>query len=384
MAVAGLDAADRFGIGPATLSAFVAMQVVVYAAMQIPAGTLVEAIGPRWSLVLGSAAMGAGQFGFAEAESVPAAIAARVMVGCGDALIFICVLRLIASWYPESSVAWMNQATGLVGQVGALVATVPMTAALAHLGWADTYRVAGLTGLLVAMVVMMLVRDGPIGLDQVIPRRREAGLLRATAHVAEVRLGFWIHGAMSFSSITFMLIWGHPFLVEAERVSEATAGALISCGAAGLMAGSIILGRLAPTGAHHRLILVQSVIVAQVVMWSAVLLWPGRSPLVVLTVFTFLLGMCTPASFLGFDAARSAVGARGAALAIAVVNQGGFVLAVVLIVSIGVVVQLAQQTALAPGAAYSLAMLAQFPIWIWASYRIRSLGLDVAALERGN
>ena len=40
--VAGLDAADRFGISPAALSAFVFLQVAVYIAAQLPGGLLVD------------------------------------------------------------------------------------------------------------------------------------------------------------------------------------------------------------------------------------------------------------------------------------------------------------------------------------------------------
>ena len=42
LAAAGLDAADRFGLSPGTLAAFVFIQVAVFSAAQIPAGLLVD------------------------------------------------------------------------------------------------------------------------------------------------------------------------------------------------------------------------------------------------------------------------------------------------------------------------------------------------------
>ncbi len=47
LGVAGLDAAERFGVGSAALSAFTVLQVGVYAAMQVPTGLLVDRFGPR-------------------------------------------------------------------------------------------------------------------------------------------------------------------------------------------------------------------------------------------------------------------------------------------------------------------------------------------------
>src|SRR5215218_6521169 len=40
--VAGLDAADRFSISPATLAAFVFLQTAVYIVAQLPSGLLVD------------------------------------------------------------------------------------------------------------------------------------------------------------------------------------------------------------------------------------------------------------------------------------------------------------------------------------------------------
>ena len=52
--VAGLSAADRFSISPSLLSSFVVLQVVVYAAMQIPAGVLLDRIGSRKMIAAGA------------------------------------------------------------------------------------------------------------------------------------------------------------------------------------------------------------------------------------------------------------------------------------------------------------------------------------------
>src|SRR3954467_12353547 len=90
--VAGLDAADRFGISPAALSGFVFLQVAVYISAHLPGGLLVDRWGARTVLVLGGVALTAGQLLLAFAPALAFAVLARVLVGAGDAVMFVAVL----------------------------------------------------------------------------------------------------------------------------------------------------------------------------------------------------------------------------------------------------------------------------------------------------
>ena len=56
---------------------------------------------------------------------------------------FICVLRLVTSWFPARRIPLVTQLTGPIGQFGALLAASPMTWALANPGWTRTYLAAG-------------------------------------------------------------------------------------------------------------------------------------------------------------------------------------------------------------------------------------------------
>ena len=58
--VAGLDAAQRFDAGPAALSGFVVLQLLVYAALQVPVGLLLDRFGGRALVVTGALTMAAG------------------------------------------------------------------------------------------------------------------------------------------------------------------------------------------------------------------------------------------------------------------------------------------------------------------------------------
>jgi MFS family permease len=98
LGAAGLDAAQRFSVSPAILSAFVFLQVAVYIAGQLPAGLLVDRFGARVVLAASGVVLAAGQLLLAFTTSLPLAALARVLVGTGDALVFVSVLALVPRW----------------------------------------------------------------------------------------------------------------------------------------------------------------------------------------------------------------------------------------------------------------------------------------------
>ena len=154
LGVSGLDAADRFTAGPGVLSTFVVLQVVVYAGAQIPAGVLLDRFGSRALIVSGGALMAGGQLTLAFTESLPTAIAARAVVGLGDAVTFISVLRLVPHWFEPPQVPLVTQLTGICGQLGQVLSAVPFLALLAASGWTVAYASVASVGLLSVVLTL--------------------------------------------------------------------------------------------------------------------------------------------------------------------------------------------------------------------------------------
>src|SRR6185312_12898497 len=104
--------------------------------------------------VSGGVLMAAGQALMATADGVGGAVLARVLVGAGDAMTFISVLRLVPQWFPARRVPIVTQLTGLVGQAGQVLAAVPLAALLAGPGWTTAFLGAAGAGVLVATVAL--------------------------------------------------------------------------------------------------------------------------------------------------------------------------------------------------------------------------------------
>jgi len=94
LGVAGVEAIDRFSLSATGLAAFSVVQLTVYAGLQIPAGRLLDRFGARALITVGSLVMAAGQLLLALAQDMPTALVARVLLGAGDAAIFISAIAV--------------------------------------------------------------------------------------------------------------------------------------------------------------------------------------------------------------------------------------------------------------------------------------------------
>ncbi|MFD0801522.1 nitrate/nitrite transporter, partial [Streptomonospora algeriensis] len=230
LGAAALQAQERFDAGPALLSMLPMLQLLVYVALQVPSGLLADRIGPRVSLAAGSVLMALGVALFAVASSIEAAIAGRVLIGVGDAITFLNVIRLAALWFPRSQYALVSGLTGVAGGIGQAASVAPLSFALRGMGWTGAYLLfSGLT-LAMTLLVVLVVRDRPSG------RRAEGAHppVRALESIAEAlrtrgpRLGLAHHAAIMPPYTMLGVLWGYPFLVEGMGFSPALAGTLLS------------------------------------------------------------------------------------------------------------------------------------------------------------
>ncbi|MGC5009537.1 MFS transporter [Streptosporangium sp. DT93] len=354
LGVAGIEATARLGVGAAGLSALAMCQLLVYAGMQVPVGILLDRFGSRRMLVLGAAVMACGQFVFALTSGPAAGIAGRALIGCGDAMTFISVIRLVGLSFSARRNPLIVQITGVVGQLGAVASAVPLIHSLHAYGWTPTFMGASVLGVVSAFLVLLVLRDSR-------PERTERPPgLRAAWTEPGTRLGMWTHAATQCSAASFLLLWGYPFLVQGQGLSPATAGVLLSTLTLFGMVCGPLLGYFAGRFPFHRSRLVFLVVGSTAGAWTAVLLWPGRAPLWLLTVLVLALGTNGPGSLIGFDYARTFNPANRIGAATGIVNGGGFVASVAVIALIGVTLDVIGNENLD---AFRWAFATQYPIW---------------------
>jgi MFS family permease len=346
LGVAGLDAEHRFGINASALSTFSMLQLLVYAGMQIPVGLLIDRFGPRRMLVSGLSVMCAAQACFAAVPSFGLALAARGLLGCGDAMIFISVLRIVAAWFPTRRVALLTQLTSLTGAAGGIASTWPLAWALRVFGWSGTFLGIAGAGLCVLALPAIVVRDSPVAAERVGaerpgpagPRVRVRTQMREAWARPHTRLGLWVHFTTGFPGAVFSLLWGYPFLVQGEGVYTGTASALLTLLICAGMAVSFGFGVLLTHRPGHRIPYALAVIGVTAAALAAALLWPGRAPLWLLVVLVCAYATNGGGSMIAFDIARGANPPESLGTASGMVNVGAFVASAITLEATGFLV----------------------------------------------
>ncbi|EST26544.1 transporter [Streptomycetaceae bacterium MP113-05] len=344
LGVAALDAAERFEVSASALATFSLLQLLVYAGMQIPVGLLVDRWGTRRVLMLGAVLFTTGQLGFALAETYSVALACRALLGCGDALTFISVLRLGTRWFPPRRSPFVAQLAGLVGMTGNLVTTLVLARVLSAYGWTATFAGSAVAGVVVLALVVLFLRDHPEGhAPEAVPHVGLAYVRSQTAATWRepgTRLGMWVHFTTQFPAMVFLLLWGMPFLIQDQGLDRAHAGTLLTLVVVSNLAFGLGYGQL--LARHHaaRTPLALGTVAATATLWAAVLLWSGPAPAWLLVALCVVLGACGPASMIGFDFARPANPPARQGTASGIVNIGGFTASMTTLLSVGVLLDL--------------------------------------------
>ncbi|WP_329546590.1 MULTISPECIES: MFS transporter [unclassified Streptomyces] len=380
LGVAGLDAADRFHVNASALSTFSILQLLVYAGMQIPVGLLVDSLGTKKVLTIGAVLFTAGQLGFAFSPSYGMALASRALLGCGDAMTFISILRLGTRWFPARRGPLVAQLAGLVGMAGNLVSTLVIARLLHGVGWTAAFAGSAGAGVVVLVLMLLFLKDHPEGHEpEPFPHQGAAYVRRQIAaswREPGTRLGMWVHFTTQFPAMVFLLLWGLPFLVEAEGLSRATAGELLTLVVLSNMVVGLVYGQV--VARHHaaRLPLALGTVAATAVVWAGVLVYPGEyAPMWVLIVLCVVLGACGPASMLGFDFARPANPPERQGTASGITNMGGFVASMTTLLAIGVLLD-------ATGGNYRVAFSAVFVLQAVGLSQVFRLRKQAARRER--
>ena len=370
LGVSGLDAADRFAASPGVLSTFVVIQVIVYAGAQIPAGLLLDRYSSKALIVAGAGLMACGQLTLAFTESLPIAVAARAVVGLGDAVTFISVLRLVPHWFKPRQVPLVTQLTGICGQLGQVLSAVPFFAVLTALGWTAAYTSVAAIGVVSMALTLALVKNtpnGPVVAAETTTVRDTPARVKTVWLRPGTRLGFFTHMGTQFSVTVFALMWGVPYLTVAQGVSTGVAGALLTISVVAAILAGIVIGVFTGHHPRRRSRLVLAIIGSNALAWTAVLALPGQAPRWLLVVLIVVISVGGPGSIVGFDFARTFNPSATLGTAAGMVNIGGFVASLLVMQAMGLILDAAGDYSFE---SFRLAWTVQYAIWALATVGI--------------
>lgn len=249
-AVVAVDMMADLKTGGALMGVLASAYFYPYGLMQIPAGLLSDSWGPRRSIVVFFLLGAAGSIALGFVNTVGAAIAARVIVGLGVAMVFIPTLKIFTHWFEAGKFSRMSGLLMSLGGVGAYSASTPLALLSDAITWRGGMIVIGVLTLVVSLLVWLVVRDTPeqAGFPPLSEcgtisngDARKIGSVEGIFLVIKSRL-FWPTALCSFFgsmvSLSFLGLWGGPFLMHVYGMSRTKAGSVLSAMAIGMIVGA--------------------------------------------------------------------------------------------------------------------------------------------------
>lgn len=251
-AVISPELARELDLGPAALGLLTGAYFVAFAAVQLPAGMLLDRHGPRRVEPVLLALGGIGALLFALASSLSGLVAARAVIGAGVAVCLMAPLNGVAAWIPrdrQASVAgWIMTA----GSVGALAATTPTEFALRYVHWRVLFVALALLTFVVAVWIWFSVPDTTRPAGNAGVGSQWSGVRNVFAHPRF----WWIAPLLACCMGSFFAIqglWSMPWLIEVNGYDRVVAARHLLWMGAGMLAGFLALGLFATRVARHGL-----------------------------------------------------------------------------------------------------------------------------------
>jgi MFS family permease len=137
------------------------MYLLIYGAMQIPAGLIIDYWGLKRSLVLGAILCSLSSFIFAYADSYGIAMASRLMMGLGSSFGFICLLLSVYEWLPQRRSAFLIGVSQFIGTMGPMLAAGPLEALSqsSHVSWRTVFVVLSAFGFFLTFIIFVFVQN---------------------------------------------------------------------------------------------------------------------------------------------------------------------------------------------------------------------------------
>lgn len=230
----------EFGIGLLASSYY-----FFYILLQLPAGMIADYLGARSSLIFSATFMGLGTLLFSQANAFWLALLARFFMGFAAAFVFVSTLALLRHWFPQKRFGFMAGLTETVGLLGILFGTLPFAALLKIFSWRELFVVVGLLIFLIQIVTIFCVQNYP-GKQPFISRKLKVHQFIHNSKLILSNGVLWINGLYAgiiFSILTvFFSLWGIPFFIVGNHLTDVEATSISSIGIVGVALGIPLLG----------------------------------------------------------------------------------------------------------------------------------------------
>ncbi len=290
----------------------------VYLCFQVPGGYAADHINARYLLPVSGILMATACYWFSHASSMTEACLARGLMGAATSPAMVVCMNLASRWYPDR---WFSGMSGLVeafAMTGGALGPLILPQIIADYGWRTSMDYVALTGLLLAVISGLLVRDRPPNINHAELELKPLEAAKSASHFSRSQFiwlclfGFGMFGLLT----SFGGLWAISFLEVEFPGREAEVADKVSLIFIGAACGAPVFGLIASWLNKVRLIMLMSVVVTTLLTGLLVL---ADFSLGIKGVLCFLAGFFCGGYVLVFTLAREMgkPSSQGTVLAIA-------------------------------------------------------------------
>ncbi len=339
------DLTRDLGLSALQLGNIASITYYTYAFMQIPAGMILDSIGPRKVSALGMLFTSLGSVVFGLAPNVYIAYLGRFFVGLGTSVIFISVLKAQSNWFTLKEFSKASGRLSFIGNLGGVLATFPLAALVLKVGWRGSFYIMSLICFVIGGLIWKYVNDAPsdLGFEDISKQKASAkvnikdALLRVINNRATWR-NFLLLFSLVGCTTTFTGLWGVTYLTSVYGLAKSNAAFYISFVIYGFVVGSLFIGRASDIFKENLMMYPRIASCIITLIWFYILIIAqGKPPLFTLPVLFFIMGALAMSHILCFTDIKENIMESYSGIATSIVNSGEFIGSSIISIFIGVI-----------------------------------------------
>jgi len=317
LSVVADELAREFAASGAAIGLLGSVYFYCYALMQLPAGILSDALGPKKIIASFLVIASAGSVLFALASSIEMAVLGRILVGLGVSMVFIPSMKIFSQWFESNEFASVAGALNAVGGAGVLAGTWALALMTGHFGWRLSFVLIGVCTALISLLIWTLVKDRPDQRQRAIIFKQDdtdknspppMGWLGGARRVISEKR-FWPLAIWFFFDCGIFFgfggLWSGPYLMDVHGMTRGEAGAVLSMIAWGMILGSPFLGFLSDRIVKSRKKIILACSLALAAQFFLLFISPPHPPTALLYLFFFFFSVCSSSIVvIGFTTAK--------------------------------------------------------------------------------
>ena len=237
---------EEFSLTPAALGFVSSMNLAAFGAAQLPLGLMLDRFGGRKTLVAMLSFALAGTFLFACAQSYVMLICARALIGFGFAAALMSAFKSFAHWLPQEYLPLAFSLESLMGGIGVMSATRPVTLALQYRSWREIMFAASAAVLIAILLLVFLAPREAAG---------RGGGRQSLLRAAKEMFGFvtdkrflYVAPVVAVADgvlFAFAYLWIGPWLRDVAMLDGSEIGLMMLLSSTGIAAGYLMNGVIA-------------------------------------------------------------------------------------------------------------------------------------------